>query len=287
MRRKRFDQPDEIRTVEKAHIQLVEFGEVAIGHAVFEPGRQWSQHVKPIVGTRTCEVHHLGLVMSGHLHVEMDDGATIELTAGDAFEIPPGHDMWAVGDEPWISVDSAGRRLFAKAPTETSERTFATIVFTDLSRSTETLSQLGDTRWRDLLAEHNQAARLEIERHRGQEIQTTGDGFLVVFDSPIRAVRAGAGLLRVATEHGLHARAAVHTGEVERIGDEVRGIAVHLAARILGVANEGQVVVSSTVRDLVAGSGLEFAELGVFELRGIDGGRMLYALTRSNGATPP
>jgi class 3 adenylate cyclase len=280
LRRKRFDRPDEIRRVEKAHIELVELGELTIGRAIFEPGWRWSEHVKPIVGTESCQVHHLGYVVSGHLHIEMTDGASMDVMGGDAFEIPPGHDAWVIGDEPWISVDWAGRRLFAKSPKEISDRVFTTLVFTDLSGSTETLNRLGDTRWRLLLAEHNQAVRAEIERFGGREAKATGDGFFVLFDSPARAVRGAAAMVDTATAHGLAARAGVHAGEVELEGEEVRGIAVHAAARILRVAQPGEVMVSTTVRDLLSGSGLEFADRGEFELRGLDGRRGLAALVR-------
>jgi len=280
LRRKRFDRPDEIRRVEKAHIELVELGELTIGRAIFEPGWRWSEHVKPIVGTESCQVHHLGYVVSGHLHIEMTDGASMDVMGGEAFEIPPGHDAWVIGDEPWISVDWAGRRLFAKSPKEISDRVFTTLVFTDLSGSTETLNRLGDSRWRLLLAEHNQAVRAEIERFGGREAKTTGDGFFVLFDSPARAVRGAAAMVDAATAHGLAARAGVHAGEVELEGEEVRGIAVHAAARILRVAQPGEVMVSTTVRDLLSGSGLEFADRGEFELRGLDGRRGLAALVR-------
>ena len=280
LRRKRFDHPDEVRTVEKARIELVELGELAIGRAVFEPGWRWSEHVKPIVGTESCQVHHIGYVVSGHLHIEMSDGASLEVMGGDAFEIPPGHDAWVVGDEPWVSVDWAGRRLFARSPKDVSDRIFTTVVFTDLSGSTETLNRLGDARWRLLLAEHNQAVRAEIERFGGREMKTTGDGFFVLFDSPARAVRGAAAMIDAAAAYGLTARAGVHAGEVELEGDEVRGIAVHAAARILGVAQPGEVLVSGTVRDLLSGSGIEFAERGEFELRGLDGRRSLAALVR-------
>ena len=171
------------------------------------------------------------------IHVEMTDGASLELVGGDAFEIPPGHDAWVIGDEPWVSVDCAGRRLFAKSPTEISDRIFATLVFTDLSAFYRDAARLGDARWRPLLAEHNQAARTEIERFGGREAKTTGDGFFVLFDSPARAVRGAAAMIDAAANHGLTARAGIHAGEVELQGDEVRGIAVHAAARILGVAS--------------------------------------------------
>jgi class 3 adenylate cyclase/quercetin dioxygenase-like cupin family protein len=280
LRRKRFDRPDEVRVVDKARVELVELGELAVGRAIFEPGWRWSEHVKPIVGTESCQVHHIGYVMSGHLHVEMTDGASLEVVGGDAFEIPPGHDAWVIGDEPWVSVDWAGRRLFAKSPNEISDRIFATLVFTDLSGSTEMLTRLGDARWRLLLAEHNQAVRTEIERFGGREAKTTGDGFFVLFDSPARAVRGAAAMIDAATAHGLTARAGVHAGEVELQGDEVRGIAVHAAARILGVAQPGEVLVSTTIRDLLSGSGLDFVDRGGFELRGLNGFRSLAALVR-------
>jgi class 3 adenylate cyclase len=280
LRRKRFDRPDEVRVVEKARVELVELGELAVGRAIFEPGWRWSEHVKPIAGTESCQVHHIGYVMSGHLHVEMTDGASLDVVGGDAFEIPPGHDAWVIGDEPWVSVDWAGRRLFAKSPNEISDRIFATLVFTDLSGSTEMLTRLGDARWRLLLAEHNQAVRSEIERFGGREAKTTGDGFFVLFDSPARAVRGAAAMIDAATTHGLTARAGIHAGEVELQGDEVRGIAVHAAARILGVAQPGEVLVSSTIRDLLSGSGLDFVDRGGFELRGLNGFRSLVALVR-------
>jgi class 3 adenylate cyclase len=149
-----------------------------------------------------------------------------------------------------------------------------------LARSTETLNRLGDAHWRLLLAEHNEAVRAEIGRFGGREAKTTGDGFFVLFDSPARAVRGAAAMIDAATAHGLTARAGVHAGEVELQGDEVRGIAVHAAARILGVAQAGEVLVSTTVRDLLSGSGLVFADRGEFELRGLDGRRSLAALVR-------
>jgi class 3 adenylate cyclase len=179
-----------------------------------------------------------------------------------------------------VSVDWAGRRLFARSPKEISDRIFTTLVFTDLSESTETLNRLGDARWRLLLAEHNEAARADIERFGGREMKTTGDGFFLLFDSPARAVRGASAMLDTAMAHGLTARAGIHAGEVELQGDEVRGIAVHAAARILDAAEPGEVLVSTTILDVLSGSGLQFVNWGEFELRGLDGRRSLAALVR-------
>ena len=167
----------------------------------------------------------------------MDEGAST--TAGDVFEVPPGHDAWVVGDEPWISIDFAGRRLFAKSPAEASERKFATIVFTDLIASTETLARMGDSALACASGRAQPGRAEQIERFSGREVKTTGDGFLVMFDNPARAVRGAAAMLDTAGE-GLMARAGVHTGEVELQGDDVRGIAVHAAARILGSPSPGR-----------------------------------------------
>lgn len=138
LRRKRFDRPDEVRRTDRTTVELVELGELAVGRTTFQPGWRWSEHVKPVVDTDYCQVHHLGYVISGRLRVEMHDGATVELEGGDLFEVPPGHDAWVIGDEPWISVDWAGRRLFAKPAHDVADRILRTVLFTDLSGSTET-----------------------------------------------------------------------------------------------------------------------------------------------------
>lgn len=138
---------------------------------------------------------------------------------------------------------------------------------------------LGDAAWRELLSCHNERGRFELDRFRGREIDTTGDGFLALFDSSERAVRAAAAICAAAGELSLQIRSGVHTGEVELVPGNVRGVAVHLAARIMALAGSGQALVSGTTHDLLAGSGLVFEDLGLHDLKGIDGPRRVFALT--------
>jgi class 3 adenylate cyclase len=152
-----------------------------------------------------------------------------------------------------------------------------TLLFTDIVRSTERTAAVGDRAWRDLLAKHQQAARREIARFRGRELDTAGDGFFASFDGPARAIKCAQEIVSAATGSGLDIRAGVHTGECELLGDKVAGIAVHTGARIAAAADDGEILVSATVKDLVAGSGIEFESRGVRELKGL-GEWPLYAV---------
>jgi len=149
------------------------------------------------------------------------------------------------------------------------DRVLATVLFTDIVGSTERAAELGDQRWRALLEEHNALVRREIVRFRGREVKTVGDGFLATFDGPARAIRCARSAVEALRRVGLEIRAGLHTGECERMGDDVGGIAVHIGARIAASAQAGEVLVSSTVRDLVAGSGLRFADRGTRILKGV------------------
>jgi pimeloyl-ACP methyl ester carboxylesterase len=160
-----------------------------------------------------------------------------------------------------------------------TDRFLATILFVDLVRSTERVREMGDAAWRDLLVKYYTAARRELAIYGGVEVDTAGDGLLAHFDGPGRAVQCARAIERAARELGLEARAGVHTGEVERDKAALRGIAVHTAARIAGLANANEVLVSSTVRDLVAGSGLAFADRGTHQLKGIEGERQVLAVS--------
>ena len=159
-----------------------------------------------------------------------------------------------------------------------TERTLATVLFTDIVDSTTRAAALGDRRWRELLDSHDVAVRREITRARGREIKTTGDGFLVAFDGPARAIRCGLAISAEARRIGLDVRAGLHTGECEVRGDDLAGIAVHIGARVAASAAPGEVLVSSTVKDLVAGSGLRFVDRGSHSLHGVPGEWRLFAV---------
>ena len=149
------------------------------------------------------------------------------------------------------------------------DRVLATVMFTDIVGSTEAASRMGDAAWRELLAAHQEAVRRELSRHRGREVKSLGDGFLATFDGPARAVRCAREITEAARSLGLAVRVGVHTGEVELIDDDIGGIAVHIAARVGALAGGDEILVSSTVKDLVAGSGIQFVERGATRLKGI------------------
>ena len=157
------------------------------------------------------------------------------------------------------------------------DRVLATILFTDIVGATSRLVELGDRRWKDLLSQHHSIVRDHLARHRGREIDTAGDGFLAAFDGPARAVRCGRAIVDSVRKLGIHVRAGVHTGECEVIGEKLGGIAVHIGARIGALAAPDEVLVSRTVSDLVAGSGLRFQERGTHSLKGVPGSWQLFA----------
>ena len=273
---KPFEAPDETRPVPGAQLRLVYLGEVAVGHAVWQPGWRWSTDLRPLAGTDWCENHHLGYAISGRLAVLMEDGEQLEIAGESVYEIPPRHDAWVVGDEPFETVEWSSARVVGVGPDSPGARVLATVLFTDIVDSTATLERVGDPAWRELLLAHNARMRDTINAFRGQEIATTGDGFLVVFDSATRAVRCGLAMTRSVESLGLRIRVGIHSGEVEFVGDEVRGVAVHAAARVLAIAGASEVVVSATTRDLSEGSGVTFVDAGRHALKGLSGERQVF-----------
>jgi pimeloyl-ACP methyl ester carboxylesterase len=186
---------------------------------------------------------------------------------------------------PWLSdsdaiVDEIEEFLTGVRGQVEPDRVLATVLFTDVVGSTDKAAQLGDRRWRDLLDSHNSVVRREIARFRGHEVKTAGDGFLATFDGPARGIRCARAISDAVRLLGLETRAGLHTGECEVMGDDIGGIAVHIGARVAAQAGASEVLVSSTVKDLVAGSGLEFQERGLHSLKGIPGEWRLFALER-------
>jgi pimeloyl-ACP methyl ester carboxylesterase len=157
-------------------------------------------------------------------------------------------------------------------------RVLATVLFTDVVSSTERAHQLGDRRWRELLDRHHELGRTRLDRFQGREVDTAGDGFLATFDGPARGIRCARAIVDALRDIGLDVRAGLHTGECELVNGDVRGIAVHTGARVAAKAGGGEVLVSSTVKDLVAGSGIEFDDRGAHELKGVPGEWRLYAV---------
>jgi class 3 adenylate cyclase len=233
--------------------------------------------VRPVA--RTLQLPTLVLHRAGDALIPVEAGRAL------AREIPGARYVELPGDThpPWLGDTAAlvaeiQQFLTGSRATVEVERVLATVLFTDIVGSTERAVALGDRAWRDLLDLHHTAVRRQIERYRGQEVDTTGDGFLATFDGPARAIRCAQGIRDAVRGLGLEIRAGLHTGECERVDGEVAGIAVHTGARVMAQAGPGEIVVSSTVKDLVAGSGLAFRERGTHTLKGIPGEWRLFAV---------
>ena len=227
----------------------------------------------------TIRVPTLVTHQSDDTYIPVEVGREVaELIPGARFIEYSGADTYG-WTEGW-ALDDVEEFLTGRRPEAQIDRVLATVMFTDIVGSTEYASRIGDGRWRDLLAEHHSIVRGELARWRGTEVKTIGDGFLATFDGPARAVRCAASIVEDIRQLGLQLRAGLHTGECELVGNDVAGIAVHIGARVMAQAGPGEVLASSTVKDLVVGSGLEFEDRGVHSLRGVPDQWRLYALER-------
>ncbi len=192
-------------------------------------------------------------------------------------ELPGEDHLWYYGDSDAI-LEEIEEFLTGTRTAVEADRVLATVMFTDIVDSTSRAAELGDRRWRELLERHDLVMRRELERHRGREVKTMGDGFLAAFDGPARGIRCACSARDAMLDLGIQIRAGLHTGECEVIGDDLGGIAVNIGARVGAVAGAGEVIVSRTVTDLVAGSGIAFADRGVHALKGVPGEWRLYAV---------
>lgn len=275
--RRSFDQPDSREEFPLGWVELIRVGSLTLGRETLQPGWRWSVHVRPTAETERCEYHHVGVCISGRWVAEDRDGTQTEFGPGDAYDVAPGHDAWVVGDEPSVVVDFQGIAGWGAAP-DPAARVLTTVLFTDIADSTAVAEAMGDRRWKVLLAQHLEDVGHLLAAGQGRLVKTTGDGLLATFDQPAAAVRSAAAVVAAGARLELRVRAGVHTGEVELADDDLRGVGVHMAARVMAAADGGEVLVSATTRELVAGSGLELIEKGSYELKGISGPRTLYAL---------
>jgi class 3 adenylate cyclase len=274
---KNFRDPDSTMEVDGVAERQVELGDLTVGRQRLEPGWRWSTHIRPQVGGEWCQAHHVGVVLTGRLGVRLRDGRTFELAPDDVYDIPPGHDAYVVGHEAVEAIEWAGTRAFWGSRAGPHGRALATLLFTDLVESTALANRLGDTAWRTRLSEHFESARAQLDRFHGREVKTTGDGLLATFEGPAQALEAAAAIRRAAAKEDLHVRAAVHVGEVEIVGSDLRGVAVHEAARIMAEAADDEILVSETTRTLSIASGVNFQERGSRALKGLPGEQRLFA----------
>jgi class 3 adenylate cyclase/pimeloyl-ACP methyl ester carboxylesterase len=226
------------------------------------------RHVLPTIGVPTLVLHRTGEA------IKVENGRYLaqHIRSAKYVELPGvDHNPW-VGDSNAILGEIEEFLTGGRRENEANfDRVLATVLFTDIVGSTARAVELGDRAWKDLLNQHHSLVREQLQRHRGREINSSGDGFLAAFDGPARAVRCGQTIADAVKKFGIHIRAGVHTGECEVMGDDLGGIAVHIGARIGALAAPDEVLVSSTVKDLVAGSGLKFEARGSHQLKGVPG----------------
>ena len=277
--RKSLDAPDEVRSFPHGTAHLVHVGSLTIGRGVLEPGWRWSTSLGPAQGTPSCMVHHLEVLLEGRLRVEWDDGESAEFEPGDVFDVRPGHDAWVVGEERVVMVDVFGNIGAIGVPGE-HERIVTTLLMSDIVESTRTAARVGDAVWKQLLADHNRIIRAQLDRFRGQEVNTTGDGFLATFASAAAALRAAVGMRDGVRDLGLEIRIGIHTGEVEVLPGDIGGVAVHAASRIMALGGASEIVVSSVTRGLADGSGLRFADHGRHTVKGLEQPIQVFLLER-------
>lgn len=235
------------------------------------------RNVLPNIHAPTLVVHRRdnGWIRVGHGRYLAE-----HITGAGYVELPGASDLWFGGD-PADILDEIEEFLTGERAAAAADRMLATVLFTDLVSSTEQAARLGDRTWRTRLDQHERIVREELRRYRGREVKTTGDGFLATFDGLARAIRCAHAIRQRLAAAGLDVRSGIHTGEIELRGDDVAGIAVHIAARVEACAGPGDVLVSRTVKDLVAGSGIEFDERGAYTLKGVPERWELYAARAS------
>jgi pimeloyl-ACP methyl ester carboxylesterase len=230
--------------------------------------------VLPTISVPTLVIHR-----TGDLDSKIEEGRWIadQIPGAKLVELPGSDHLPWVGDQDRV-VDEIERFLTGRLAPAEPDRVLATILVTDIVGSTERAAELGDSAWKELLERHHSIVREQLRAFRGEEVDTAGDGFLAMFDGPGRAIRAAVAIRDGLLENGIQVRCGLHTGECERLGGKIAGIAVHMAARVAETAEPGEIRVSGTVRALVAGAGIEFSDRGTASLKGVPEEQRLYAV---------
>jgi class 3 adenylate cyclase len=264
------DEPEAVVSYELGATNQVRIAQTVVSRHVLQPGWNWEEHARPSAGTPSCELHHRGVVLSGRMGIRTDDGEELVVGPNQVFDLPPGQVTWVEDEDELVMVDWAGGAGFD--PQSGGEaRAMATILFTDIVDSTARASEAGDASWKRTVAMHDDVVRNALPEFGGREIETAGDSFLVAFENVESAIRCGLSLVPALAAIQLPIRVGIHSGEVVRSQDQVRGLAVHAAARIVDQAGSGEVLVSSTTRDLAEGAtGLTFESRGQFRLKGLN-----------------
>jgi class 3 adenylate cyclase len=276
IRFRNLDEPDETIELPGVVQDEVELGDLTVGRVVHQPGWRWSTHVKPEVGGEWCQARHMGIVVSGRLGIVLEDGTTAELGPNDVYEVPPGHDGYVIGHEPAVLIEWAGLRAFTGFRSS-EHRALATLLVAAVADADAIARRLGAGAWRELTSSQIESSRAALERCHGEEVSLGSEGLLAMFDGPADALRCAKAIHAAAARNELGLRAAVHVGEVELAGEEIRGAALREAEQIMEQAEAGETLVSETTRAIALTAGLPFEERETRELEGVPGERRLFA----------
>lgn len=269
--------PEAVLPYELGETQQVRLAGTVISRIVLQRGWSWQEHAHAQAGTPSCELYHRGVVLRGRFGVRTDDGDEVVILPNQVFDIRPGHVTWVEGDEEVVMLDWAGGAGFGVEP-GAGLRSIATILFTDIVDSTGRAQRRGDVAWQQTVDMHDAVVRSVVTGFGGREMNTAGDSFLVLFDSADRAIRCGLALIEALAAIGVSIRVGAHSGEVVLANRQVRGVAVHIAARIVALAAPGEVLVSGITRELAEGMrGLAFETRGRHRLKGVEREHELFA----------
>lgn len=272
-------EPEAVVTYQLGVSQQVRLAGTVVSRIVLQPGWNWQEHAKPLVGTASCELYHRGVVLSGRLGIRTDDGEELVIAPDHVYDISPEHMIWVEGDEELVMLDWAGGAGFGGSPS-TGLRVIRTMLFSDIVDSTRRAQRSGDIAWMRTAGMHEDVVRSVVAGYGGQEVNTAGDSFLIQFESAERAIRCGLALIGALAGVGIEIRVGVHSGEVVLADQQVRGVNVNVAARIIAHAAPGEVLVSGVTRELAdGGQGLTFESQGHYHLKGVDREHELFAVT--------